>query len=94
VPFRVRFHLHPAVSALIARDKKSVLLRAEGDELGWWLRNDALEVAIEPSVHYQDGQPRRSQQIILHGQARLDAGAAVRWKLMAAGRVDEAGASA
>ena len=89
VPFTVRFHLHPQVSALVARDKKSVLLKAEGDEQGWWLRNDALEVALEPSVHYQDGRPRRSQQIVLRGQARLDAGARVRWKLSAVGsRVD------
>jgi uncharacterized heparinase superfamily protein len=90
VPFTVRFHLHPEVSALIARDRKSVLLKAEGDETGWWLRNDALEVVIEPSVHYQDGRPRRSQQIVLRGQARMDVGARVRWKLAAASRVDGA----
>ncbi|HEY8573514.1 heparinase II/III family protein [Phenylobacterium sp.] len=84
VPFMVRFHLHPEVSALIARDKKSVLLKAEGQEHGWWLRNDAIEVALEPSVHYQNGQARRSQQIVLRGQARLDAGAKIRWKLSAA----------
>jgi uncharacterized heparinase superfamily protein len=84
VPFIVRFHLHPQVSALIARDKKSVLLKAEGEETGWWLRNDALEVALEPSIHHQDGQTRHGQQIVLRGQARLDAGAKVRWKLSSA----------
>ncbi|MET0274743.1 MAG: heparinase II/III family protein [Phenylobacterium sp.] len=84
VPFMVRFHLHPEVNALIARDRKSVLLKADGQEQGWWLRNDAIEVVIEPSVHYQDGQPRRSQQIVLRGQARLDTGARIRWKLSAA----------
>jgi uncharacterized heparinase superfamily protein len=84
VPFMVRFHLAPDVSALIARDKKSVLLKPEGHETGWWLRNDALEVAIEPSVHYHNGLPRRSQQIVLRGQARLETGASVRWKLSAA----------
>jgi uncharacterized heparinase superfamily protein len=90
VPFEVRFHLHPQVSALIARDRKSVLLKAEGEEAGWWLRNDALDVALEPSVHHQDGVTRHGQQIVLRGQARLDAGARVRWKLSAAaGRVDE-----
>ncbi|MCR5878073.1 heparinase II/III family protein [Phenylobacterium sp. J367] len=77
----VRFHLHPQVQALIARDRKSVLLKPEGLEQGWWLRNDAIEVAIEPSVHYQDGQARRSQQIVLRGQARLEQGARIRWKL-------------
>jgi len=84
VPFVVRFHLHPQVSALIARDQKSVLLKAEGEETGWWLRNDALDVALEPSIHHQEGQTRHSQQIVLRGQARLDAGAKVRWKLSSA----------
>ncbi|HEY8615397.1 heparinase II/III family protein [Phenylobacterium sp.] len=83
-PFMVRFHLHPQVHALIARDRKSVLLKPDGQEHGWWLRNDALEVGLEPSVHYQDGQPRRSQQIVLRGQARLEQGARIRWKLSAA----------
>jgi uncharacterized heparinase superfamily protein len=81
VPFTVRFHLHPEVNALIARDRKSVLLKPEGQEQGWWLRNDAIDVALEPSVHYQDGAARRAQQIVLRGQARLDTGAAIRWKL-------------
>jgi len=89
VPFTVRFHLHPQVSALIARDRSSVLLKADGEESGWWLRSDAAEVALEPSTHYQGGAARRSQQIVMRGQARLDAGAKVRWKLSAAqSRVD------
>ena len=90
VPFVVRFHLHPQVSALIARDRKSVLLKAEGEETGWWLRNDALDVALESSTHHQDGLARHGQQIVLRGQARLDAGAKVRWKLSSAAQ-DRAG---
>ncbi|MBS0360728.1 MAG: heparinase II/III family protein [Proteobacteria bacterium] len=81
IPFVVRFHLAPQVSALIARDKKSVLIKAEGEEAGWWLRNDALDVSLEPSVVLADGQARHSQQIVLRGQARLDGGAKLRWKL-------------
>lgn len=88
VPLMVRFHLHPDVQAQIARDRKSVLLKTEGDERGWWLRNDALEVALEPSVHYSQGRPRRSQQIVLRGQVRLSEGARVRWKLSPVARVD------
>jgi uncharacterized heparinase superfamily protein len=84
IPFTVRFHLHPEVSALIARDRKSVLLKPEGDEAGWWLRNDALDVSLEPSLYCQDGDVRRSQQIVLRGQARADSGARVRWKLSSA----------
>jgi uncharacterized heparinase superfamily protein len=88
VPFMVRFHLHPDVQAQIARDRKSVLLKPEGEERGWWLRNDAVEVQLEPSVYYRLGQPRRSQQVVLRGQARIAEGARLRWKLSAAGRVD------
>jgi uncharacterized heparinase superfamily protein len=87
-PYTVRFHLHPDVQAQLARDRKSVLLKPEGDERGWWLRNDAVEVALEGSVHYRLGLPRRSQQIVLRGQARIGEGARVRWKLSAAARVD------
>jgi uncharacterized heparinase superfamily protein len=94
VPFMVRFHLHPDVQAQIARDRKSVLLRTDGDDRGWWLRNDAVEVVLEPSVHYRLGQPRRSQQIVLRGQARIAEGARLRWKLSAVGRVDATPAAA
>jgi uncharacterized heparinase superfamily protein len=101
VPFLVRFHLPPQVSALIARDKKSVLLKAEGDDAGWWLRTDALEVTLAPSTQHQDGLTRHGQQIVLRGQTRLDTGAKLRWKLSAASQdrtepaaVDEPGGSA
>lgn len=95
VPFAVRFHLHPQVSALIARDGRSVLLRADDQGAGWTLRSDAPETVLEPSTNYQNGLPRRSQQVVLRGQTRLDAGARVRWKLSAAGsRVDAAPAPA
>jgi uncharacterized heparinase superfamily protein len=86
VPFVVRFHLAPEVSALISQDKRSVLLRIDGAETGWRLLNDALDVVLEPSICCQDGRTRPSQQIVLRGRARLDSGAKVRWKLaMASG---------
>ena len=56
------------------------------EELGWRLRNYALEVIIEPTLCYQDGQPRRSQQIVLRGQGRGDSRAKIRWKLSASDR--------
>jgi uncharacterized heparinase superfamily protein len=94
IPFVLHFHLAPDVSALAARDGKSVLIKAEGEEAGWQLRSDAAEMRVEPSTHYVGGRSRRTQQIVLAGQARLDAGAKVRWKLSQAGRVDGAGADA
>jgi uncharacterized heparinase superfamily protein len=83
-PFMVRFHIHPDVRVSLARDRKSVLLRADGQDVGWWLRNDAIEVEIEPSLYFEDGRPRRTSQVVLRGQVRLDRGARIRWKLAAA----------
>jgi uncharacterized heparinase superfamily protein len=89
VPFVVRFHLAPQVSALIARDGKGVLIKAEGEETAWRLRTDALEVSLEPSAQYADGVPRHGEQIVLRGQARRDAGGRIRWKLSAAHSLSE-----
>jgi uncharacterized heparinase superfamily protein len=79
-PVDLHFHLHPDAEASLARDQRSVLLRGASN-VGWWLRNDAAEVSIEPSVHYVDGQPRRSSQVVLRGRLRADRGGRVRWKL-------------
>ena len=79
----VRFHLAPDVRALVSRDQRSVLLRGPSN-LGWWLRSDASEVVIDPSVSFRDGQPYRTSQIVLRGRLRADRGGRVRWKLAAA----------
>ncbi|MEW6018070.1 MAG: heparinase II/III family protein [Pseudomonadota bacterium] len=84
IPFVARFHVHPEARASLARDGKSVLIKPEGEDTGWWLRNDAMEVAIESSVVFQDGQARRTSQIVLRGQVRQESGARLRWKLAAA----------
>lgn len=94
IPFVIRFHLAPEVSALISQDRKSVLLKTEGGDHGWQLRSDAGDIAIEPSSHYEDGEPRRNQQIVLRGQARADEGGRIRWKLIPATPHVDAGAPA
>jgi uncharacterized heparinase superfamily protein len=86
-PFAVRFHLPPDVQAQVVGDGRSVLLRPDGGP-GWWLRNDAAEVTLEPSICLTDGTGRRSQQVVLRGQARMTTGARLRWKLTPATRVD------
>ncbi len=80
LPFTVRFHLHPDARASLARDGKSVLLKGPTDQ-GWWLRNDAVSVAVEPSAHFENGRPRRSTQVVLTGQVRVDTGGRIRWKM-------------
>lgn len=83
-PYAARFHLEPGVSASLARDRRSILLRG-GSGRGWWFRSDAPDVAIEPSVHIDDGLTRRSLQIVARGSARTDAETRIRWKLSPAG---------
>eukprot|EP01036_Dinobryon_divergens_P055956 gene55956-biopygen46262 len=77
VAYTLRFQLHPGVHALVAQDRRSVLLRAEGAQEGWILRNDVLDIAIEPGPRV--GRP--GLQLVLRGQRRADSGARVRWRL-------------
>ncbi|MDR7230900.1 putative heparinase superfamily protein [Caulobacter sp. BE264] len=80
LPFAVRFHLHPEARASIARDGKSVLIRGPNN-IGWWLRNDAIDVEIAPSAHFDHGLARKAGQIVLKSQVRPEVGAKIRWKL-------------
>lgn len=81
IPFSVHFQLAPDVRASLAQDGKTVILR--GPTKALWLRNDAAEVAIEPSQYVSGGELRRSSQVVLRGQVRHDKGGRVRWKLSA-----------
>ena len=78
--YAIRFHLAPEVKVSLARDQRSALLRGPSNK-GWWLRNDAPDVALEPSVYFEHGQPRRTTQVVLRGNVGLDGEARVRWKL-------------
>jgi uncharacterized heparinase superfamily protein len=76
----IRFHLAPGVQVSLARDQKSVLIKGPTTP-AWWLRNDAAEVTVEPSVHYEDGLARRTAQVVLKSQIPVATGGRVRWKL-------------
>jgi uncharacterized heparinase superfamily protein len=80
LPFAVRFHLHPEARASIARDGKSVLIRGPSN-IGWWLRNDAVDVEIAPTAHFDHGLARKAGQIVLKSQVRPEVGSKIRWKL-------------
>ncbi len=79
-PVEAHFHLHPDVRASLARDQRSVLLKGASN-LGWWFRNDAGQVSLEPSVHFRDGRAVRTTQVVLRGRLRADRGGRIRWKL-------------
>lgn len=83
-PYAARFQLEPGVQASLARDRRSILLRGHSGR-GWWFRTDGPDVAIEPSVHVDDGLTRRSLQIVVRGSARTDSETKIRWKLSPAG---------
>ena len=83
-PYAVRFQLEPGVQASLARDRRSILLRGHSGR-GWWFRTDGPDVAIEPSVHVEEGLTRRSLQIVVRGSARTDSETKIRWKLSPAG---------
>jgi uncharacterized heparinase superfamily protein len=80
LPMAVRFQLTPQVRATLARDGKSVLIQGAAGP-GWWLRNDATEASIEASVHVEEGEPKRSLQVVLRTQVATDIGGRIRWKL-------------
>ncbi len=82
VPYTIRFHAGPEVEVVLARDNQSVLLRGPSQK-GWWLRNDAVEVRVEPSVHFHNGRPLHARQVVLMGHLHADKGGRVRWKLTA-----------
>lgn len=77
--FAVRFHLHPSVQAALVQTGQAVLLRLPKAG-GWRLRCSGAQVALEDSVYFGDGQPRRSQQVVLHGRCG-QSGARVKWAL-------------
>ncbi|MEO6340115.1 MAG: heparinase II/III family protein [Caulobacteraceae bacterium] len=90
--FTVRFHLHPDVQVSLARDNHSALLRGPSNR-GWRFRSDAASTTLEPSIHFEDGRPRRSTQIVLRGETDVDTGAQVRWKLAPVESAEPRGAS-
>ena len=81
--FAVRFHLQPGVRASVAMDQRSILLWGPSHD-GWWLRSDASEVTLEPSLHLQGGRPRRTTQVVLRSLLRTDRTGRIRWKFTAA----------
>jgi uncharacterized heparinase superfamily protein len=80
VPLAIRFHAAADVQVSIALDGRSVLLRGASNR-GWWFRNDAPEVMLEPSIQFQNGLPRRSVQVVLRGLINAGGPTRVRWKL-------------
>lgn len=65
-PFNIRFHLHPNVTASLAQDDETVLLRTPSG-LGFRLKAEGAAPKIEGSVYFGQSEPRRAEQIVLPG---------------------------
>jgi uncharacterized heparinase superfamily protein len=80
--YTVRFHLHPTVVASLQQDGEGALLRLPGGS-GWRLRADGLRITLEESIYLGGAEPRRSEQLVLHGPA--DGPQSVKWAITKAG---------
>lgn len=65
VPFEIRFHLHPSVSATISRDGASAVLML-ANKTGWRFNARGAQLRLEESVYLpQDGRIRKTVQLLL-----------------------------
>jgi uncharacterized heparinase superfamily protein len=80
-PFVLRFHLHPSVSANVQQDGEAVLLRTASG--GWRLRADVPGIALEESVYFGGGEPRRSEQVVI--PVNVDGPQTVKWAITRVG---------
>jgi uncharacterized heparinase superfamily protein len=76
LPCVVRFHLHPAVTALLQEEEGGVLMRLPSGQ-GWRLRARGAAIALEESI-YMAGEARRSNQIVLTSAGEADG---VQWAI-------------
>jgi uncharacterized heparinase superfamily protein len=81
-PFSLRFHLHPDVQASLQHDGEAVLLRLRSGG-GWRLRADHARLALEESIYLGGAEPRRTEQVVLHGLA--DGPQHVKWAISKVG---------
>lgn len=78
--YLIRFHLAAGVSASIAVDGKSAVIRPAGAP-GWRLRSDAAETRLESFRLFDADGDRQAGAVVLAGLIRPTEGARVRWKL-------------
>lgn len=79
VPFTVRFHLHPAVSASLLNSRRSALLKlARG---GVWRLRGSQPMELAGSIYFERmPDPRRTSQIVIAGVTD-DGTTTVKWAL-------------
>jgi uncharacterized heparinase superfamily protein len=76
VPWTIRFHLHPGVTAVLQEEEGGVLMRLPGGQ-GWRFRARGARVALEESI-YLAADPRRTSQIVLTSDGEAET---VQWAI-------------
>jgi uncharacterized heparinase superfamily protein len=76
--YAIRFHLHPAVTAVMQPEGDAVLLRLPSGG-NWRLKSDGARMTLEESVYLGEDEPRRSEQVVLTGLA--DGPQQVKWAI-------------
>ncbi|MCW9036157.1 MAG: heparinase II/III family protein [Rhodospirillales bacterium] len=77
--FKISFHLHPEVQALVSGDGNGVLLRLPHTSGGWRFYASGGEIALRESIYHGAAtELRRSEQIIISGPLTRE-GAKVKW---------------
>ncbi|HXJ02360.1 MAG TPA: heparinase II/III family protein [Micropepsaceae bacterium] len=66
-PFTIRFHIHPDVRLSLAQGGDSVILKLPNGE-GWRFRCNGGSLAVEESVYFGSGAPRRAEQLVVSGE--------------------------
>jgi len=76
VPFAIRFHLHPGVTAVLQEEEGGVLMRLPGGQ-GWRFRARGARIELEESI-YLAADPRRTNQIVLTADGE---GETIQWAI-------------
>ena len=79
IDFAVRFHLHPAVQAVLVEDGGGAQLRLASGAV-WRLRASGAEISLGESLYLGSGEAKKTQQVVLTGTTGTS-GAVVRWAI-------------
>ncbi|WP_374380595.1 heparinase II/III family protein [Dongia sp.] len=83
--YALRFHLHPQVSVSVTQNGQAAIIKMPKGS-GWRLRVDGADLGLAESVHIgQNGQVKRSQQIVVIGTIDSDQ-TEIRWLLQKEGK--------
>lgn len=83
--FAIRFHLHPLVNVSLIQQDTAALLRLPSGQ-GWRLKSENLPLVIEDSLYAGQGEPRRTRQLVIHGQTQKGR-TTLSWHLQKEGKV-------